>query len=423
MSPVKLNYKKLTLPNGLVVGICKTNTGTFTGELEFYHGAINEQPHEAGLAHFLEHVVMNGGSDNSPPRKVEELRSSWGNSNAGTSISRTQYTIDSLTQDLPSWLGFVSDVVFNPKLGQAVLEQERQRVLREVTQYVSSPSYADSVAAREALFGLDHPLTTNVLGNPDIINSATRDHLLAFHARGYSPNNAHLILVGGLPYDVEKQIENHFGSIERGPGSRIKFPANSPPPRTILHRKAPELYASHNPHQNNAELSISFYAPPLGSEDQAAFDLATNILCGGVSSRVHLALSNQSGLTYGFGGSYSLTEGVGTAFMGGQVQATRIDKAVEIIFDEIEKLKDTKISQRELDHLKKRTLYKMNKAYESNTSQLDVLKHELTTGQIYTQVIDNVMAVTIDDVQKAAQKYFPKQDGNYVMLIRDPLLK
>ncbi|RMD57719.1 insulinase family protein, partial [Candidatus Woesearchaeota archaeon] len=130
MTAINENYKEFRLDNGLFVALQKTPTQTVSGKLRVWHGALNEKRGEEGLAHFLEHILVTGGSRKYNPESSEEIRGKLGSFNAATSLNETFFPVDMLATDSKLFLEYISDTVFNPRFENSKIEEERQRVLR-----------------------------------------------------------------------------------------------------------------------------------------------------------------------------------------------------------------------------------------------------------------------------------------------------
>jgi zinc protease len=146
MATINGNYREFRLDNGLFVALQETPTQTVSGRLRVWHGALNEKKGEEGIAHFLEHTLMTGGSQKYDPERADEIRGTFGSFNAFTGLERTFFPVDMLAEDSQLFLEYVSDAAFNPRFVTSRVEEERQRVLRETADAKSNPGFKDSKA-------------------------------------------------------------------------------------------------------------------------------------------------------------------------------------------------------------------------------------------------------------------------------------
>ena len=426
MAKLNGSYREVTLNNGLHVMLQNTSTQTISGKLRVNFGALNEQPGEEGLAHFLEHTLMTGGSTKYSPEESDRVRGTFGSYNAMTGLDKTFFPVDMLSEDLALYLDFVSDITFNPRLDDTRFEEERQRVLRETSDAKSNPGFKDSQAYQNAFFGDESPHTYFILGNEDVIRSATPEQMKEFQARGYGAANMDLILVGNLPDDVEELVHQNFGDKPTGENTKFQFPKNpNLEGRTLIHTSAPELYNQDQPQKSSAQLSIGLVAPTETADDSYAVGMLAKILGGDGSSRLFKTVSQRKGLAYSVGSGYTNQNNSGSIYVGGSIQSTRAQETINAIFEEMKGMQEKPVSSSELDRLKRNSRYGIIKAFETNEGHIHAIETKYDKGITLKEHITKMDAVTPADVQKAAQTYLPKnqEQGKYVLMLRDPLKK
>lgn len=420
------NYREIRLDNGLYVALQETPTQTVSGRLRVWHGALNEKKGEEGIAHFLEHSLVSGGSQKYDSKKFDEIRATFGSFNACTGLDRTSFPVDMLGEDTQLFLEYVSDMVFNPRFDPLRVEEERQRVLRETADEKSNPGFKDSRAYGEAFFGKDSPHIYSILGNESVVGSASVDTLKEFHERGYHPNNMDLILVGALPNNIEELIQKNFGQFPHGNGKRVKFPRNPELHGSIiLHTSAPELYNHENPEQSSSQLGISLVAPTEIDEDSYAVRRLVNILGSDANSILFQSISQRGGLAYEIGAKYDGDNNRGGIYINGSVHSVRANEAIDLIFEEMSKLRKDLVSQEVLERLKRNSRYNIAKAFETNAGHVMAIEIMTDTGLTPEEHIQRMDAVTPEKIREVALKYLPpnRQDGKYVLILRDPLKK
>ncbi len=420
------NYREFHLDNGLLVALQETPTRTVSGNLRVWHGAVHENPGEEGIAHFLEHTLMTGGSKKYDPNMAESIRRTFGYSNAFTSLDRTEFPVDMIAEDTSLYLEYVSDAAFNPAFDSVRVEQERERVLRETADAKSKPSFKDKRTNTEAFFGKNSPHSYLILGKEEIVTSGSIDSLRRFHGRGYHPNNMELILAGGLPQNVEELIRQNFESFKSGSGKKFQFPRNPSLTSAItLHTSAPDQYNVDNPSQSSAEIAMALVAPTAADEDTFVIRLLVSVLGGGGHGRLFDRVSNMEGLAYSIGAQYDAENNRGAIYIGGNVDARRAFKAVDVIFEEMTKLRTVLVSQDILENLKRNAWYNVAKSFETNEGRIYAIEKKLDCGKTPEFILEQINAVTPKRILEAAIKYLPssRADGKYVLLLRDPLKK
>ena len=132
MSTINGNYREFRLNNGLFVALQETPTQTVSGRLKVWHGSLNEKQGEEGIAHFLEHILMAGGSNKYNPEEADSIRGRFGYFNAYTHLEKTLFSVDMLAEDTQLFLEYISDTVFNPKFQQKRLGKQLRSIFHRI---------------------------------------------------------------------------------------------------------------------------------------------------------------------------------------------------------------------------------------------------------------------------------------------------
>ena len=416
------NYREYNLENGLVVALQNTPTQTVSGKLRVNSGASHEREGEEGLAHFLEHCLVTGGSEKYDPKSADDVRSSLGNSNAFTSIGRTMFVAEMLSEDTGLWLDYVSNHVFKPRFDSERFNGERERVLREISDAKSNPIYSSTKEHNQIFYG-DHPKARFVLGKEGVVRDVSIDKMREFHQRGFSPNNMDLILVGGLPEDIEERVDDYFGQIPSGNDTRKDFPLlEHLKGKHVIHRGAPEKYNVDNPEESSADICFSYNAPHRGDEDEYAVNSMVQILGGGSNSLLFKDVSLRRGLAYNIGGSYSGNYNAGLLGVNATVPAGRIKEAVDAIFENFDLMKSQKPDEKLVHDIRKAAKFEVARAFESNEGHINAIENKMDDGLTPESFINGFDAVTPDRILEMSRKYLPDRgNGNYILYVRDPL--
>src|SRR4030042_6411533 len=138
------NYREYKLDNRMRVALQETPSNFIVGKIRVNFGRFHEKTDERGYAHLLEHCLASAGSDKHTPLQVEEISNGLGYFNAYTSIGRTTFPMESLTEDLEPWLDLVSGFLFNPRFDNERVKKEKGIVLREIADSRSNSYYEHS---------------------------------------------------------------------------------------------------------------------------------------------------------------------------------------------------------------------------------------------------------------------------------------
>ena len=133
-------YKQYNFDNGLTVALLDIPLLTTFSCVRVHAGSAHEEKGEEGLAHFIEHCLINSGSEKYLPTDLDNILSNLGYTNAVTRCGDTLFYCQMLPEDIEIWLDVISDIVFNPKFDLARVNSERQTVLREIADWKSDPA-------------------------------------------------------------------------------------------------------------------------------------------------------------------------------------------------------------------------------------------------------------------------------------------
>lgn len=422
MGIINSEYKEYKLDNGLVVALQNTPTQTIATKLRVNYGFSHERKGEEGMAHFLEHCLVTGGSQKYNPIQADEIRGSFGLSNAFTKLGRTFFVGQMLTEDFEKWLDYVSNHVFTPRFDKNRVNGERERVLREISDAKSNPTYQAGVEFNSMLYQ-GHPKGRFGLGKEQVVKNASLEEISKFHSRGYYPNNMDLIVVGGIPKNIGELIAKYFGKNSKGENTRKEFPKlKQLKDKKIIYRSAPERLNSDNPEESSAQIFLAYNGPIETHMDRYPIGAMNQILGGDTNSLLFQNLGLKKGLAYHVETSYNGDYNAGELHINANVQAKKIDEAVECIFEEVQKMKTQKVSEKIVERIRRIAKYNLAKAFESNEghiSAIDIKLDEGFTPEVYMNEWNNVTPNRILEVSK---KYLPDKDkGNYVLYIRNPL--
>ena len=278
-------YTTHTLPNGLDVIVHEDRHIPMAAVSVWYHvGSRHEQPGRTGFAHLFEHLMFKGSAHH-PNGYFEALQEAGGLVNGSTNTDRTNYweVVPSQSLELALWMESDRMGHLLPALSEDKFTTEREVVLNERRQnYENRPYGLSSVALAEALFPPDHPYSWVTIGAPADLVASNVDDVRQFFRAFYHPANASIAIAGDVDTDATLAlVERYFGEIPAGPAvvhprreARLAAPA-----RLVLEDRV-EL----------PRLSLAWHTPAMFHDDDAAMDIAADVLSNGKTSRLYRAL-------------------------------------------------------------------------------------------------------------------------------------
>jgi predicted Zn-dependent peptidase len=368
-------------------------------------GARDENPNKTGFAHLFEHLMF-GGSKNIPDYDYHANKAGAEN-NAFTNNDITNYYISLPKQYLETALWLESDRMNELIFSEKSLEVQRNVVIEEFRQRFLNQPYGDVWLLLRPLAYKAHPYQWSTIGK-DIshIENATMDDVKQFFYTFYRPNNAILSIAGNIDEaETIDLVKKWFEPIPAGNAYIRQLPQE--PKQTearslTVHRDVPSN-AIYKAYKMSRRMSHDYYA----------FDLMSDILSNGSSSRLYTELVKKEKLFTEINAFITgdIDEGL-FIFVGKLAEGVEMTTAENAILAQIERLKNETISEQELEKVKNKleitfvySQYKvldraMNLGYFDHLGNIDLINSE---PQCYA-------AVSPDDIKRlATETFLPKQ--------------
>jgi predicted Zn-dependent peptidase len=281
-----------TLENGLpLYRIPIDGTRSLTILVAFDAGARSERPEENGMAHFLEHLVFKGGEKYSNYREVNQAAEGIGAViNAYTSHDLVAFHITARAERALEAADLLTDFVGRPRIDPEELDRERGVVVQEIARANDQPAVQAGHLIDEAAFG-DHPLGRPVLGPVEHIRERfTRDGIVAFRSRRWSPARGGAFLVGNLDHIANGATDELFSRFPSHPEPEPFEPAPPFAPRVLVRER--------DSNQSHLRMGYRPSVDPAEPRERAALQIYSTLLGGSMASRLFDEIREQRGLAY-----------------------------------------------------------------------------------------------------------------------------
>ncbi|MBL7728043.1 MAG: insulinase family protein [Dinghuibacter sp.] len=344
-----IHFQKHTLSNGLRVLAHEDPTTPIAVVNVMYDvGARDEHPEKTGFAHLFEHLMF-GGSINVPDYD-EPLQVAGGENNAYTTSDITNYYCSLPAQNLETALWLESDRMLSLAFGEKSLEVQRKVVCEEFKEHYINKPYGDVWHKLRAMAYQVHPYQWMTIGKElSHVENARLQDVKDFFFKHYRPVNAVLVVAGNIkPDEVFRLAEKWFGSIPSGEKYNRNLPAE--PEQQEARRQT--VYADV---PANAFYKCWHMGSRLSNRYYVA-DLITEILNGGQSSRLNQALVKEKKLFSKLDCHQSGSVEPGLFTIEGKLAPGVAPETAEAaIEEELEKLKQEKVPEAELQKVKNKT--------------------------------------------------------------------
>lgn len=341
-----VDFNRFTLANGLKVLVHEDATTPMAVLNILYDvGARDEDPEKTGFAHLFEHLMF-GGSVNIP-NYDEPLQRVGGENNAFTSNDITNYYITLPAENIETAFWLESDRMLSLAFSEKSLDTQRNVVSEEFKQRYLNQPYGDVWLKLRPLAYKKHSYRWATIGKElSHIENATMDDVKAFFKKHYTPQNAILVVGGNVKTEeVKKLAEKWFEPI----------PAGDKYHRDLV-QEEPQTEARAETVKANVPLNaiyMAFKMPGRLNQDYYAFDLLSDILSRGQSSRLYNSLLKEQKLFSDINAYISSSLDPGLFIVEGKlVEGITTETAEKAIWAELEKLKAELVSDNELTKVK-----------------------------------------------------------------------
>ncbi|MDA1266606.1 MAG: pitrilysin family protein, partial [Planctomycetota bacterium] len=279
------------LRNGLRVLIAERHLDPVVTVMTWYRvGAVDETPEEAGMSHFLEHMMFKGSGGYAKGEVDQITTVLGGNNNAYTSLDHTAYWFELASDRWETALELEADRMRGLLLDPSEFDAERRVVLEELSMGEDDPWRRLGRQVGELLFG-PHPYGRPVIGYTEALEAMTPEMMHVYHRRYYHPRNATLVIAGDVrPKTALAAVRRTFGALDLGDhdAQRAYRPRLGAPQgeRRVTLRWDDEA----------ARLIMAWFGAPVGTDDDFGLDVISGVLTSGRNSRLHRSLVLEQGL-------------------------------------------------------------------------------------------------------------------------------
>ncbi|MEP6819990.1 MAG: pitrilysin family protein [bacterium] len=395
--------EETTLPNGLrVVVLPSHKVPTFNMQMVVLSGGLADSPDYHGLASFTAGLLRDGTTKRSSKDVAEQIDALGGTlaSTSGLSSLTSTVSTSGLIENLDQTLDIFSDVVRNPVFPAGEVEKYKARTLAQLQFQRSNPQFLAQEQFNRAIYG-DHP--AGLVAPPVAsIKKLTSKDLATFHSTYYRPNNAILAIVGDVTLkEVLPKIEKVFGDWQRAEVPATTIPA-------VPAQAASHILLVDRPGSVQTVLQLGTLGIERTNPDYFSLLLADRVLGGGPAARLFMNLREDKGYTYGAYSNFTGTKFRGVWTSSSEVRTNVTEGAMKEFMYELKRLRDDKVSAPELENAKRAIVGGFALSLESPQTLLQ----NIVVQKIYDLPADywdtypqKVAAITVDDVQRVAQKY------------------
>ncbi len=363
-------------------------------------GSAMEPDDKAGLTGLMMSSLPKGTSERSADEIAEHLAGLGASLQPGSSMDYSLLSLHCLAKDLGEALPVFADVLLNPNFPVDEVEIERRKLLAAIRM---NEDYTPAVAMRrfrQELFG-SHPYGRDPMGTAETVGALETWDLYTQHRGLFVPSNMVVGVVGNISFaEARDLVRRNLGAPgpERHSVYQVDKVIAPGPSRAEVPRPSTQGF-----------VVMGHLTAPVGDEDSAAVQVAATILGSGMSSRLFRELRDREGLAYAVAAanqSYR-RKGMLAAYIG--TAGENLERAEERLWGQIRLLRETPVTQEELERAKNslRGSYLRSKERNARRARMLAVNYQMELGPDYMDRLqEEIQAVTSREVMRVANKYF-----------------
>ena len=391
------------LANGLRVLVAERHGDPVVAVMTWYKvGARNEREDEAGVSHFLEHMMFKGSRRYAKGEVDRVTTQAGGTNNAFTSYDHTAYWFELASDRWEQALDIEVDRMTGLTLEPAEFHAEREVVLEELSMGLDDPWRRLADLVQGSVF-TRHPYRRPIIGHADALRALSPEAMRDYYRRFYHPGNATLVICGDVTAaEALAAVERRFAALPAGPSY-----AEADPFRPGLDEPPGEQRVSMTWDDQGQRLAMAWPSGAVGSDDDWSLDVISSVLSGGRSTRLYRRLVVEQGLATSVSTHNDARIEGGVFWLFAECAQGVAPAALEAAVDaELELLRTRKVPARELTRV--RSMLAASDAQDGET--VTDLAEDLgefaidADWRLSVDGLERLLAVTADDVRTAARR-------------------
>ena len=383
-------FQRKVLDNGMTVFLEKRNVPVVSVAIAVRCGGMNEDEHEKGISHFIEHMLYKGTKKRTNKQIADEIEKKGGDLNGFTDSLITAYWCKMPSRHLNVALEVLTDMMKNSLFDKKELEKERKVIFEEIKMRKDNPRVY--VMDKMHSFLYEKPVGIDIIGTYESMSSITREKMLSRFNEVYTPNNLILAVVGNAEFsEIVEFAEKNFKG-EKGKVKKIKAVLKNE--SKIEKRKGID----------QASLIFAYHVPLSSDKRSHAALVLSTLMAGGMSSRLFSEIREKRNLAYAIKGDSEITKEYAYNIIYVGTSKEKVDEVKKIImkeFDEVSK----KLTEKELNQIKEQIIGNYQISMEDSQSQMaNLLMYEMDgDARKFYEFEKNISSVKLEDVKELAK--------------------
>ncbi|MFA5172803.1 MAG: pitrilysin family protein [Candidatus Paceibacterota bacterium] len=405
-------YKRIVLDNGLRIILApKAESQAVTVLVLVEAGSKYETKEINGLSHFLEHMCFKGTEKR--PKAIDisqELDAIGAEYNAFTGQEYTGYYAKVEKKHVEKILEVVSDIYLNSTFPEKEIEKERGVIIEEINMYEDLPMRRVGELFTTLLYG-DQPAGWDIAGRKEVIKVLKRDDFINYREKHYVAKGTAVIIAGNFnEEEIVSRVKEKFSSVSLDKkGGKEKTTEEQKEPKAMVYNKK----------SDQTHLIVGVRAFSIFDERRKALSVISEVLGGGMSSRLFQKVRDELGAAYYVRAEADLFTDHGYFGVAAGIDNKRIKEVTEAILGEFRKLKEEEVPETELNKVRDRISGKQAISLETSDDLAEffgiqeVLQKEIETPE---EMVEEIRKVGQKEIKELANEIFKEENLNMALI-------
>ena len=374
-------------------------------------GSKYEAKNINGISHFLEHMMFKGTKKRPGTMDIaRELDAIGAENNAFTGKEYTGYYAKASVEKLDICLDVVFDIFLNSKLDEKEIAIEKGVIVEEINMYRDLPQRHVSDVFEQLLYG-DQPAGWSIAGEKETVVNFKRDDFVNYFNTHYVAENTIVAVAGNVNADeVKQKVEGYFKTIRHGKsiGKPAVSESQNGPRQAINYKKT-----------DQSHFILGFRTFSMFDDRRYALAVLAKILGGGMSSRLFYEVRERRGLAYYVRAETNPYTDSGYLSVSAGVNNEKAPDAIKVILEEVNKIKNNNITEKELQQAKDNAEGSMALGLEhSDGVAMSYADSVLFHNKVLTpeEELDKIKRVVLEDVHRVAKEVFDVKKLNLALI-------
>lgn len=403
-----INYELSTLSNGIkVVSEFTPHYKSFSMGFWFNVGSRDENSSEKGISHFIEHMLFKGTKKRTSKQIIDAIESSGGYINAFTSKEQICIYVRGLEEYFEKYFDVVADMIQNSLFKDSHIKTEAGVVIEELNDIEDNPEELIFDKFENELFK-GNSLANPIIGTKENIKSFNSKTLKDFTKRFFNTNNLVISVSGSIKHNkILKLVESKINQLDIGKPTQRKSLNKSLSQDVFIQKKINQIYTI---------IGTDTYG--FNDKRRLNIKVLSTLLGENSGSKLFQTVREKYGIAYQintFLNSYIDVSSFGIFF---STNENNWEKANKIVNKQLSEIKEGKISEKQLNQVKRYIKGSMILGLENTTNRMMGMANSLFHyGRIIDveEILSNIDLITVDDIVKSANEVFA--DGKLIQVI------